>query len=103
MKVNIQVDTETGEVRQSYDALPGDTIYQQVEIIGETYRRGSRPYDTFSGKRKFNQMIKPEHRELVDEWIGRCRRMHGHMPQAIHLTLDDMVAVGELFEYVMAI
>ena len=78
-------------------------IKKAMELVGETYRLGSKPTETGRGRRLFADMIPPEYRQAAEDMVERCRYQHIHHSYEVKMTADEIVALRYLVDYVMAL
>lgn len=68
-------------------------------IISEFYSRGSRPYKTFSAKRKLMEMFNENEIEEIPKYINQCRVWSRSHPDKIEITMNDYLFLRKLSMY----
>lgn len=73
-----------------------------VALIGETFSRGSSPYNTFSGKRKFALVFKESDRPEVERLAKQAIRYFKYgAPEKVVVNKHEMTMWIKLSEYVL--
>lgn len=80
-----------------------EEIKKAMRLVGETYKLGSHITETGRGKRLFADMIPPEYRQAAVDMVERCKYQYSHNTYEVKMTVDEIVALRYLVDYVMAL
>ena len=86
-----------------YEFSPEEVI-KDMQVVGETYKLGSRPTETGRGRRLFHTMIPDEYKETALKLVDRCKYAYSHgLRNNVTMTSEEIVALKLLVKYVMEV
>lgn len=81
-----------------------EEIREDLMLIGETYKLGSKPTETDRGKRLYAKMIPADMQDDAQAMIEKAKYVYSHGLKAdTELTPKQIVAIKELVKYCLAL